>query len=55
MMAIVCIILILIGLTVSGIGVREAVKSKFTDLDAIIWCFAAIPFCLLGTLLARFL
>lgn len=51
----VCIVLILIGLAVSGIGIRKAVKSKFTDLDAIIWCFSAMPFTVLGALLSRFL
>ena len=50
-----CITLILIGLAVSGIGVRKAVKSKFTDLNAIIWCFSAVPFTVLGALLAGFL
>ena len=49
------IVLILIGLAVSANGVRIAVKSRFTELNAIIWCFAAIPFTTVSVLLGKFL
>lgn len=48
------IVLILAGLSVSANGVRKAIKSKFKDLNAIIWCFAAIPFATLSALLGLF-
>ena len=48
------ITLILIGIAVSANGVRIAVKSKFTELNAIIWCFVAIPFTVLSVLLGAF-
>lgn len=42
------------GLAVSVNGVHIAIKSKFTELKAIIWCFAAIPFTVLSVLLGIF-
>lgn len=54
-MIFVCILLIVIGIVVMANGIRKAVKSKFADLDAIAWCWAAeIPVMAAG-LLARFI
>lgn len=36
-------------------GIRKAVKSRFNDVDAIIWCWAAELPILAGVLLARFI
>lgn len=36
-------------------GIRKAVKSKFNDLDAISWCWAAELPILVAGLLARFI
>lgn len=34
------IMLLIAGLIVFAIGVRKAIRSKYRDLDCILWCFA---------------
>lgn len=34
------IMLLTAGVVVFAIGVKKAVKSKYNDLDCIIWCFS---------------
>ena len=51
----VCIVVIAVGIVACTIGAVKAIKSKFRDLDAIIWCFAGSSIAVLGTLLARLL
>lgn len=54
-MIFVCILLIVTGIAVMANGIRKAVKSKFDDLDAVAWCWAAELPILAGGLLARFI
>lgn len=51
----ICILLIITGIAMLVNGIRKAVKSKFNDLDAIIWCWAAELPIITGSLLARFI
>lgn len=51
----VCIAIITIGIAVCSIGAVKAIKSKFINLDAIIWCFIGSTITVFGTMLARFL
>lgn len=51
----ICVLLMVTGIAVMANGIKKAVKSKFNDLDAIAWCWAAeIPIMAAG-LLARFI
>lgn len=51
----ICILLIVTGIAISVNGIRKAAKSKFNDLDAIAWCWAAeVPIIAAG-LLAKFI
>jgi hypothetical protein len=43
------------GLIVFAIGVRKAVRSKYCDLDCIIWCFAGNALIVGAGTLAKFL
>lgn len=54
-MEIICIALLLTGITFSTIGAAKAFRSKFSDLDCIIWCFAGSTICIFAGTLARFL
>lgn len=51
----ICILLIITGIAMLVNGIRKAVKSKFNDLDAIIWCWAAELPIITGSLLATFI
>ena len=54
-MAYICILLIITGIFMAAKGIRKAVKSKFNDVDAIVWCWVAELPILVGALLARFI
>lgn len=54
-MVYVCILLIITGICMAANGIRKAVKSKFNDVDAIVWCWVAELSILVGALLARFI
>lgn len=54
-MAHICILLIITGICMAANGIRKAIKSKFNDVDAIIWCWVAELPILAGALLARFI
>lgn len=54
-MACICTLLIITGIFIAANGIRKVVKSKFNDVDAIVWCWVAELPILVGALLARFI
>lgn len=43
------------GLIVFAIGARKAVKSKYNDLDAILWCIIGQALVVFATAMAKYL
>lgn len=46
------ILLLIGGITMSAKGVYKAIKSKYTDWDAAILCWCAVPVIYIGTLMS---
>lgn len=49
------IMLLIAGIIVFAIGVKKAVRSKFHNLDCIIWCFAGNAMIVVAGIVAKFL
>ena len=54
-MLVIVVCLMFAGIMASTVGVLKAIRSKFTDLDAIIWCVIGAFIANIGALLSSLL